>query len=74
MQFEKGGLGTPLEVTLVTAESSRSHSKKEKSKEAPEDKKPNYDFESISAMNQRRQEERRKLIEEIMREEGSAGS
>lgn len=73
MQFEKGGVGNPLEVTHVTAEPTKSH-RKEKSKEAPEDLKPNYDFESISAMNQRRQEERRKLIEQIMREEGNTGS
>lgn len=73
VQFEKGGLGIPVEVTHVTAEPSKSHSKEKKPKEAP-DLKPNYDFESISAMHQRRQEERKKLIEEIMREEGNAGS
>lgn len=73
VQFEKGVLGNPLEVTRVTSEPTKSH-KKEKPKETPVDLKPNYDFESISAMQQRRQEERRKLIEEIMRKEDNAGS
>lgn len=73
VQFEKGIPGKPLEVTLVTSEPKKSDTKKTP-KEAPADLKPNYDFESVSAMNQRRLEERRKLIEEIMREEGNSGS
>lgn len=73
MQFEKGGLGNPLEVTHMAAEPTKSHSK-EKPKETPTNLKPNYDFESISAMNQRRQEERKKLIEEIMRKDENACS
>lgn len=73
MQFEKGGLGNPLEVTRLTAEPTKSH-RKEEPKAAPVDLKPNYDFESISAMQQRRQEERRKLIEEIMQSEEKTSS
>ena len=76
LQFEKGMLGKPLEVTHINAEPKKPEpdTTKKMPKETPVDLKPNYDFESVSAMNQRRQEERLKLIEQIMQEEGSTAS
>uniref|UniRef100_A0A0P4VZQ5 J domain-containing protein n=1 Tax=Scylla olivacea TaxID=85551 RepID=A0A0P4VZQ5_SCYOL len=74
VQFEKGMLGKPIEVTHMTAEPKKSDAKERKPKEAAVDLKPNYDYESVSAMNQRRQAERRKLIEQIMQEEGNSES
>ncbi|KAG0718615.1 DnaJ subfamily C member 17 [Chionoecetes opilio] len=73
VQFEKGLLGKPLEVTRVTAEPKKPD-KKKTTKEEPVDLKPNYDFESVTAMNQRRQDERKKLIAEMMQQEGNPGS
>ncbi|MPC58521.1 hypothetical protein E2C01_052527 [Portunus trituberculatus] len=64
-------LGKPIEVTHVTADPKKPATKERKPKEESVDLKPNYDFESVSAMNQRRQAERKKLIQQIMQEEGN---
>ncbi|XP_068216452.1 dnaJ homolog subfamily C member 17 isoform X2 [Palaemon carinicauda] len=68
VQFEKGQIGKPLEVVHVKAEAP----KVPEHKEIPEEEKDqsgNYDYESIADMNIRRQDERRRLIEEILKEE-----
>lgn len=70
VQYEKGHADKPLEVSHVTEEPEKR--KKEKKEEKKESGKPNYDFESVAAMNKRQQAERRKLIEEILREEAAA--
>ncbi|XP_071518849.1 dnaJ homolog subfamily C member 17 [Panulirus ornatus] len=71
VQFEKGQVGKPVEVSHVVEEPpKKSKPKRKPEKQSEERTKSNFDYESIAAMNQRRQEERRKLIEEIMKEEG----
>lgn len=71
VQFEKGQIGKSLEVSHVVEEPpKKSKPKKNPEKPSEEMAKSNFDYESIAAMNQRRQEERRKLIEQIMKEEG----
>ncbi|KAK3870970.1 hypothetical protein Pcinc_023855 [Petrolisthes cinctipes] len=70
VQYEKGQPGKSLEVCHLTEEPEKR--KKEKKEEKKESGKPNYDFESVAAMNKRRQDERKKLIEEILKEEASA--
>lgn len=71
VQFEKGQIGKPVEVSRIReAPQKKPHVPKNSDKEEESKEKSNLDYESIAAMNQRRQEERRRLIEEIMREEG----
>ncbi|KAK8740842.1 hypothetical protein OTU49_002721 [Cherax quadricarinatus] len=71
VQYEKGQVGKPVEVSLIQeAPEKRSHPKHKSDKQTESKPKSNLDYESIAAMNQRRQEERRRLIEEIMKEEG----
>ncbi|XP_064111879.1 dnaJ homolog subfamily C member 17-like [Macrobrachium nipponense] len=68
VQFEKGQIGKPLEVVHVKAEAPKVPGRKEVPQEEQK-QGGNYDYESIADMNIRRQEERRRLIEEILKEE-----
>ncbi|XP_068216663.1 dnaJ homolog subfamily C member 17-like [Palaemon carinicauda] len=68
VQFEKGQIGKPLEVVHVKAEAPKVPEHKEIPQEE-KDQSGNYDYESIADMNIRRQDERRRLIEEILKEE-----
>ncbi|RXG54602.1 hypothetical protein Avbf_11863 [Armadillidium vulgare] len=62
-QFEKGLIGKPIEVTRVV-ERKRDDKKEETGRSS-------RDFETVAQMNQRREIERRKLIEEMLRRENS---
>ncbi|XP_066977305.1 dnaJ homolog subfamily C member 17 isoform X2 [Macrobrachium rosenbergii] len=68
VQFEKGQIGKPLEVVHVKAEAPKVPERKEVPQEVQKQGN-NYDYESIADMNIRRQDERRRLIEEILKEE-----
>ncbi|XP_042240649.1 dnaJ homolog subfamily C member 17-like [Homarus americanus] len=71
VQFEKGQVGKPLEVSYIVEKLLKQPKPDRKTEKQEESTlKPNLDYESITAMNQRRQDERRKLIEQIMKEEG----
>ncbi|KAB7506737.1 DnaJ-like protein subfamily C member 17 [Armadillidium nasatum] len=62
-QFEKGLIGKPIEVTKVVER--RRDDKKE------DTGRSSRDFETVAQMNQRREIERQKLIEEMLRSENS---
>lgn len=77
VQFEKGMIGKPIEVSHITPETMKKPDKKDDKKEDSKTESKsasgnNYQFESVAEMNRRRQAERQKLIEEMMKEEGNS--
>lgn len=77
VQFEKGMIGKPIEVSHITSETLKKPDKKEDKKDDSKAESKNasgndYKFESVADMNRRRQAERQRLIEEMMREEGNS--
>lgn len=66
VQFEKGQIGKPVEVSHVSEKPPKESASKSKE---PEPKAKGFDFESVADMNRRREEERKRLIEEILRSE-----
>lgn len=66
VQFEKGQIGKPVEVSHVSEKPPVELASKNKE---PEPKARGHDFESVAAMNRRREEERKRLIEEILKSE-----
>ncbi|XP_076036690.1 dnaJ homolog subfamily C member 17-like isoform X2 [Oratosquilla oratoria] len=63
VQFEKGKIEHPVEVSHYEKKEVQEKSKKEK--KAPS--KPCYDFESVAEMNRRREKERKRLIDEMIK-------
>ncbi|KAK7084833.1 DnaJ (Hsp40), subfamily C, member 17 [Halocaridina rubra] len=70
VQFEKGQMGKPVEVTHIT-ETPKESKKTPPAKTEPAKQKSGYDYESIADMNRRRLEERQRLIQEILAEESA---
>lgn len=76
VQFEKGMVGKPIEVSHITQEPMKKPEKKDDKKEDSESESKgasanNHNFESVADMNRRRQAERQKLIEDMLKEEGN---
>ena len=71
VQFEKGMIGKSVEVSHVTPETLKKPDKKDDSKSKSESASSgdSHKFESVGDMNRRRQAERQKLIDEMMKEE-----
>lgn len=70
VQFEKGQMGKPVEVCHVVADPAKEPDSKNTTEvDDSQQQQAKYDFESVAEMNRRRQEERKKLIDEIMKDE-----